>query len=76
MTEQFTSVRVERANFCTDLDETKALVQRIKEVVGKSLSHVFTELLKMFEDMVHAVERIVQEDPVAGWKKINTHFLG
>lgn len=62
--EELSSVRVESANLWADLDAMTALVQRMKDDIGKSLSKLSTELLKTYEDMVEMVKMKIQPDLV------------
>lgn len=74
MTEELSSVRVERANLRADLDEMTTIVQRMKENVRKPLSTVSREVQKTYDDMVDAVSRKIQEDLVDRCKSMETHF--
>lgn len=74
LTEDLSSVRVERLNLRADSDEMTALVQQMEKNVGKSLSNVSTEVQKTYKEMVDAVKQIMQENLVHGWKNTKTHF--
>lgn len=65
LTEEFSSVHVERANFGVELDERTTLVQRRKEDVGK-LPTVSSKTQKIYDDTVHAFNPKTQKDFVNG----------
>lgn len=46
LTDELSSIRVDRANLMAAMDEITALVQRMKDDVERSLSNVSTEVLK------------------------------
>lgn len=66
VTEELSSVNVERANFRVDLDEITELEQWMKDDVGKSLSSASTEVQRRYENIVEAVNMKIQADLVDG----------
>lgn len=66
LTEELSSVRVERANIRVDLDKMTARMQRVNDNVGNSLSDVFTEVQNTYEDTIKAIKLKNQEDLVDG----------
>lgn len=73
-TEKLSSVAVEHASPCADLDVMIAPVQQMKDSVDKSLADVCMEVQKKYNDIVEAVKHLIQADLVNGWIKMKTHF--
>lgn len=74
MAKELLLIRVDRANLRVDLDAMTALVQRLKEDVGKLLSNLFMEIRMTQDNMVEAVMLKIQENLVEGWKNMETYF--
>lgn len=62
LTEELSTVRVERFNLRTDSDEMTTVVRRMRKDFEKSLSALFTEVKKRYKDVVDAVKWKIQED--------------
>lgn len=67
--EELSSVPLELANLRADLDEMTALVQRINKYLRTLLSKASSESRKTYDDMVEAVQWIMQRELVDDWKR-------
>lgn len=71
---EISSVRVEGANLKRDLNESTALMPRMKDDVAESLSKLYIEIQKTFIDMFVAVNPKIQPDVIDGCNEMETQF--
>lgn len=64
LTEELSSIPVERAKVCAHVNGFTARLQRMKEDVGNSLSKVSTKAKKIYDDMHDANQQEIQEHVV------------
>lgn len=72
--EELSIVRVERASLRAGLHEMTALVMRTKFSVTKFLSIVPSDVQMAYDGLADVEKCKIQNGPVDGWKKIETHF--
>lgn len=74
LTEELSSICVERDNLKPDLDEMTVMEQRLKNDDGKWSSNVSMEVQKTYDDTVEAVKLNMQADLVNGLKRVQVLF--